>query len=348
MVRRIVGVIDSTATRDTYGAMEYGINTLVEVEYSDGPQQALLVPGLPLPGAPYVGIGTDVDLWAFCTWDASVKPVVADEPGRFYTVQQSFKHPTFSGRGSNNSSASNGDSVQRGHCKDGQFPSPLLEPQKVSGGFNKQKIEATFDRFGLPVANSAFEPLRGSAIEFDDGRSVISIEQNVAILQLALLDNLINHVNSGPMWGLGRRSVKFSSYSWEAKFYGLCFKYYTRKLEFETNYLGFDRDVLDEGTKAINGKFDTITGDYMLTPIGGLDPDPTKPSHFCKFADRKGNPCRVILDGSGYPADVNIRGQFDGTGTSGTGTLQNRPPGSIFVSYYPETNLFALGIPTNF
>jgi hypothetical protein len=66
--------------------------------------------------------------------------------------------------------------------------------------------------------------------------------------------------------------------------------------------------VLDEGTKALNGKWNYSTGVWDLLPVRpGVNPDPQNPSHFIRFKDRNGENAKVILDGEGRPVSPESR-----------------------------------------
>jgi hypothetical protein len=273
-------------TRDEDGNREYKIVHLVKVDDpgEDGPAQAILTPGLPLPGS-YWAFGNDVDLWAFCRPNADIKPHQEKEgdPAEFFYVEQ-----TFSTRPTNK-------------CQDIPIEDPLMEPQKVSGSFVKFSEEAFHDRFGRPIANSSHEQVRGPQVEFDRNRPTIRIEQNVPILNAGLFSAMVDTVNKYPLWGLPPRCVKLSNVSWERKYHGQCNVYYSRVLEFDINFESFDRDLVDEGNKVISGHMDETTGAWVLDPIAGGDPNPLNPLHFIRYKDRNDENARTILDGTGQP-----------------------------------------------
>jgi hypothetical protein len=169
---------------------------------------------------------------------------------------------------------------------------------------------------------------------------VVTVEQNLLDPQLTLVDAMLNTVNGVVMWGFALRSVKLSNVNITEKYYGACYKYYVRSLEFETNVDTFDRFVLDEGTKVLNGEWDASDGDWIIKAIApGVPADATNPQHFNRFYDRKGNPTRVLLNGAGLPANVKA---VVGTSTSSS---QTGDPGEITIEYYGESNFFQLGIP---
>ena len=289
--------------RDQEAHRNYSIQFLVECGPTEGPARALLTPGLPQPGDVWV-FGNDIDMWAFCQWEAKIRPEVDKEKNTFFVVTQKFstRPPDLKA------------------CKEFQFEDPLLEPQKVSGTFSKFTTEATTDRFGKAIMNSAFELMRGPSLEFDDSRGQIRVEQNVPLLEQTLIYSIKDCVNDATLWGFPRRCVKLSNISWERKFYGACYVYYTRTFEFDVDLQTFDRDLLDEGTKALNGHWADVgtSGQriWVLDNIGGQPPNPFNPSHYTRFKDPRGENAKVILDGAGQPIQDPVQGQV--TGAAGT------------------------------
>lgn len=263
----------------------------------DGPALAMQCPGLFVPGAPYL-IDNDADPDAYCSKEKSVSipsEIPEGDPPEFLDIEQTF--------------STKPDKT----CQEDDIENPLLRPPQKAGSTSNHKEEATFDRFGNPITNSAWEVLRGPQVEFDKSRHRIKITQNVANLQLFLCNSMVDTVNAFVLWGMPRRCVKLSDFSWDEKYYGTCFKYYTRNFEFDTNAETFDRLVLDEGTKALNGHWRKADGTYVIDFINGAPPDRFNPSHFKRFVDRAGNPSKVLLNGEGLPADVPIE---LGTGTT--------------------------------
>lgn len=326
MAFTLLGLKKWSMTRDAEGHRTYKATVMVQTNAPgiDGPAEALQTPGLPLEGDIW-DVSGDVDVWAWFRSDATVTPEDTNRPSPIWFVEMtaSTKPPA----------------PDKRRCKDTRIEDPLLEPQKIGGSFENNKIEAVSDRFGNPVVSSSHEQLRGPQVEFNDPRPKVWVEQNVADLQLPLVASLFAHggaVNDAPMWGLDAGMIHLCGFTWERKYYGSCYVYFTRKFEFEINYEGWDRDVLDEGTKALWGEFDGTTGNYVLMNIGGSPPNPHNPQHFKRFTDRAGNPCRVILDGSGLPAGVQV-----GTGSG----IASGGPGSVHVEYYPDGNFLSLNLP---
>lgn len=296
MVARILdGQTTWELERDAEGHRTYTTTFIVEADPTDGPGIVLQTAGLPIPGDYWI-VDNDVDVWAFCRWNAKIKPLIDREPNRYWSAEFIFstKPPDLKAD------------------RDTQSPSgvedPLLEPQKVSGSFVKFQEEAFYDRFGEPIVNSAFELQRGPKVEFDEDRQQINIEQNVPLLQLPLISLMSNRVNAFTLWGLPPRCIKLSSIRWDRKFYGHGNVYYTRMFEFDINYNTFDRDILDEGTMVLHGHWDKDSETWVLDNIAGLPPDYLNPSHFIQFKDRKGENSTVTLNGFGLPAGFVVAG----------------------------------------
>jgi hypothetical protein len=241
---------------------------------------------------------------------------------------------------------------------------PLLEPQKVSGGSIKTKLEAIKDRNGKPIMSSSHEMYRGPQVEMDSSHSVVRIEQNVSTLELGLCTSLMDHLNDDTLWGIDARRIKLSDFRWEEKWYDVCTYYYTRMFEFEIKNNPddlWDFKLVDEGTRALNGRWvsggcGTASGvsGWELIPICGTlstvdpkNPDPTNPQHFVRYKDRNGENTRVILNGEGLPASTVTLYQISlGDPSAGTGTTPTGDAVEWDVEYYPEEDFTQLGIPT--
>lgn len=267
---------------DEKGNREYKLVFRATAATTDGPANVMRAVGMPTIGSLW-NFGTDVDIIAYRTPYCSVTPQLEGEPNSEWLVE--LKYTT----------------KGRKYCNEGQIDNPLLEPIKVNGTYNKFQEEASTDRFGLYIRNSSLEQLRGPQVEFDKNRLTIKIEQNVANLQLSLINSMIDTVNDRILWGLPARCVKLSAMNFETKYYGQCFRYYTRTLEFETNTSTFDKLLVDEGTMVLNGHWDNETGAWVLDDIAGAPPNRFKQGHFIRATDKQGNQIRAILDGMGKP-----------------------------------------------
>lgn len=304
--------------RDDEGHRTYKVVHLVRADVEDGPATVMETPGLPLPGAVWA-FDNDVDAWAICWPTMSVTPLVEHEPNRHWHVEQIFSTKSPGG----------GD----GRCQDMTVQDPLMEPAQISGSFVRYTKEAAFDRHGNLIKSSSHEQFRGPQVEFDANRPTVQISHNVAALGLDVFSQMVDTVNDAPMWGLPPRCIKLSNVSWERKIFGACGYYFTRRYEFDVDFKTFDREILDEGTKAIG--YWNPQGQWVGPPLAG---DPGNPGDFSRYQDKNGNIARVILNGGGLPANAPVPAGGLGAPTTG-------PPGKIKVEYYPESNFALLGIP---
>jgi len=315
--------------RDDEGHRTFTIGHRVRTtSFDDGPAVVMQCPGLPTPGIAW-GFGNDVDIWAFCYPGMKVD-MYKNKPGHkhlHWLVTQKFGTKPLK------------------RCQDTSIEDPLMEPQKVSGSFVKYTKEVTVDRFGAYIKSSSHEMIRGPQVEFDANRMQVNISQNVASLELGLLASMVDTVNDSVLWGLPARTVKLSEASWEKKYNGSCYVYFTRNLGFDIDFNGWDRHIVDEGTKALNGEMregewvvkNFLDGDGNPT----IEPDSSNPQHFVRLQDEKGNVMRMILNGYGIPISAG-----DQTGT-GTGTTSSPVPGQVPVEYYGESNMLLLSIPSD-
>lgn len=325
--------------RDDEGHRSYTLDVWVTTtDKNDGPATALVTPGLPVIGTPWV-IGNDADFWAWCRPGVKIKSVVAKEghPTRAWKLTFTFSTKPLTRSGFSQGGIGPGGGGVEGSGATG-VENPLLEPQKVSGSFVKYSREAvvaesvvvkdsggTIVRTGTYLLNSAWEQIRGPLAEFDDHTSTLKISQNVAVLDYPLVDALKNRVNGTPIWGFAARCVKLSGFTWERHFHPSVVVYYTRVFDFDINTETFDRVVPDQGTKVLNGHWNFSTGLWVLDNVGGVAPDRTNPAHFMLAQDRSSNPISVMLDGLGKPTTGN--------------------PGSVTIKKYLEGNFLTLGVP---
>lgn len=307
-------------TRDESGYRTYKITFRVRGTSRDGPLNVLTTPGLPLVGAPW-GFGLDADYYVWCRFDAEVNPVVTEEPNKDWLVTHTFSNKPAGWR-----------------CNDTPTADPIFEPQKVSGSFVKYTEEATYDRFGAAILTSAGEPIRGPQVEFDKNRPCVEIEQNVLDLQLGTVAAMVDTVNDSPLWGLPARCIKLSDFSWDRKYQGSCYAYYTRKFKFDVRYETFDRTVLDEGTMVLRGTWDkdpksTTFRSYRISSF--VLATPHIQSDYVRYKDWNEENATVILDGHGRPWDANHYSTGTGDDTAGQVSIQK----------YSESNFLLLGIP---
>lgn len=332
MAARVHGVLNRTGSMDEEGNRNYAVVLRVHVDdNNDGPFAVLNATGLPAVGSTYnYENASDDEAWL--------------RPNCTVTNVMQEGRPTLDYNITLNYSTKPQDENQNSTCEQGEIKNPLLQPPKVRGSFTKYQEQATFDRYGLPIVSSSWELMRGPQNEWDANRPLVVIEQNVATLGLGTFAAMIDKVNSVTMWGLPARYVKLDDVIWERKYYGQCFRYYTRVLSFSINYASFDRDLLDEGTKCLRGAWmmdpgSDFFGQYLVDSSLSIATAHLNPANFIKFKDKNGENARVILNGKGRPYDP---------GASGTGTGSDTTVGSIHVEKYGEANFFLLGVPATF
>jgi hypothetical protein len=341
---------DVRYSRDRDGYRTYKTKYLVHTTQGTGPNEIADFVGLPALGSMYddtmggVGTGTGrADDWCFCHPDWTIEPHQGKqgEVPEWWSVEIPFSNKPLK------------------RCQDLEIDNPIDELSEITVSFGKKTIEAERDKDDDPIVSSSHEKLTGAAVEFDKGTISVKIKANFPTIDLGLIAECMNRVNAEPMWGLPTRCVKLSGASAERKLYGCCSFYYTITYDLDVDNETFDRNVLDEGTKVLNGHWatkadaqrllgtgTTIQTDqaWVLDRINGHEPDPNNPQHFIRYKDRNQENARVILNGNGTPANTTaITGTAYGTGT-GTG---GREVYYHRVQYYKETNLLLLGIPSD-
>lgn len=322
--------------RDVDGHRRYTVTHLVEVTLGNGPRDPATASGLPQTGDPWT-YGNDNDLYALCTPEYQVKihRLKKGQRPEYYAVTNIFTTKPWD------------------RCQDTEITDPLLEPDRIFGGTLKSTVEASADRFGVPLLNSAKERYRGPLVEFDANRPTVTVSQNRADLELALFSSMIDKVNMYQLWGLGTRRLKLSDASWERKVHGVCGYFYVRTFNFDVKFDTFDRFLLDEGSKVLHGKWADLVGvdatcasytnnKWVLQAMCSdgtnvVQPNPDNPQDFITYKDINGDPGRVILNGHGLPAWSTVTfGTSDGT----TGEA-----GMFHLQYYDEADFLLLGIP---
>lgn len=323
-------------TVDDEGYRTYELVFRLKGAVGDGPAAALQCPGLPAVGSAWF-VGNDVDIWAFRKWATTATMVEEDGPNRYWDTKLIF------------STKSN-----EKKCNDQKIEDPLLEPQKISGKFVKDKERGGFASsveyytngalvrtvpYPARILNSAFEEMHGPQNEWDVSRWAVHVEQNVLSLQLELCDEMRDAVNDAALWGFPARCVKLCDFTWEKLYYGQCYAYYKRMFDFEINAIkhpttgvvtsGWDkRELLDEGMKVIRGEWNAA-GTLWIPDVTN-PPNYLNPSHYIRFKDPHGNLARVVLDGAGDPHNSDTHAE----------------PGKVKVKKYFAKNLLLLGIPT--
>lgn len=298
MAATVQGRVWWAGKRDSEGHREFTLRSKVSISNlaTDGPYTVMNAAGLPAIGAVWNFEGV-TDSWAQCYPDMDVqpqRPSKPDDPIQVFLVTQKFSTKPLT------------------RCQTTSIENPLNEPTKIGGSFTRKTIEAELDKDGKKITNSAHEQIKGPAVEFDEDEPTVWCEMNVAVHPLSTFAPMINTVNDATLWGLDARCVKLANAPWRRKLYGTCTYYYTVRYEFEINEDGFDREVLDEGTKVLKtGGSSGVPGDFQTY----VDPVSRQPQ-------------RIILKNGA---------KWDGTGD----------PGKITIKRYKESNFLSLGIPTS-
>lgn len=288
MAAFVVGPRTWSGSVDDDGHRTYKVVWRVKTEsFEDGPKAVMDCPDLPRTGDIW-SISSDLDPWAWCRRNVTANPVIEGEPNLDWLVEQTFSTKPLP------------------HCQDDVIDDPLIYPDKVSGSFRTLSREAASDRFGRRLMNSAHEQLRGPNVEFDQGFATVRIEQNRSQLDFDDLTEKIHTVNDAALWGFAARCIKLSRVSWECLYTGHCVPYVKRVLEFDIDPRSWDREVWDEGTLVLRGKWSPDGGEWIIATVNGKPADPNNPKHFQQFADPNGNPRHSFLNGGGLPADSSI------------------------------------------
>ena len=275
MSATLLGVLSSGMRTSKDGHRDYDINWLVESDnVDDGPATIANVSGLPVVGSSW-SFGNDNDPWAFCWPSLRLKEVTGPDRGEWtgqWVARQMFTTRPLS------------------RCQTTRIEDPLAEPPRLSGTFTRYSKEATHTRQGDLLMSSSKELIRG--IMTDDSNAVVNVTQNLLSLPLAATTQLRNHVNATPMWGIDKRCVKLSDFTWDRHLWGTCSYYYTVTHGFDVNFDKYTIPVVDRGTRVLsdNGNPDNPedyipyrhpkTGDRMevlLDGLGGLLTDVTAP-----------------------------------------------------------------------
>ena len=202
----------------------------------DGPDIAITAPGLPTPGAS-LAIGNTIDPWAFYQRKGSAKLIKSRGNRKFWDVALHYT------------------TLPTKRCQTNKIENPLMEPHRVSGEFRKYTAEATEDKDGDPLVNSAHERFKGPVVSRDFNRPSIHLEMNVAWLNLTVLAGYVDAVNDSTWWGQSARKIKCSEFDWQRVLYGTCNYYFIAKFTFELKEDTWDFKVLDEGAKILeNGE----------------------------------------------------------------------------------------------
>jgi hypothetical protein len=322
-------------TRTREGHRVYHITFRVECNKLEGPAVAIQTPGLPIPGAiwdPDNSSSDEVDFWAWCRLETPIVQEAPDgEPNTAFDLTYTFStEPLRFDEGTNL-----GGDPSFGNAGGGNLGStdPLIEFPKVTGEFSPFTFEPTVDRFNRAIRTSSHEQIRGAQNEWEDQRPIIRVEYNSGSFNdVALVYAMRNHVNSAPLWGFNKRCIRLVPKGWDRQFHGVTRQFFRIAVEFHIKPDGWDRDVLDEGTKVLEGHWDkdpdsaTYRAWVVHTDENGDDLNPNNPANFVRFKDWNDENATVVLNGAGVPYNPDNSPQYDDTGFASQSTLT--PPTS--------------------
>lgn len=313
---RLVGPIAQRFHRDEDGHRYYEIDWHVRTDENYYDNIAYVLSNWPLfaVGAPFNLVSkwpgiSGVDMWAFCTPQLNIAPhpdvkdkaKVADfVVTQYWSTKQSWRCQTF------------------------PIENPLLEPPDITGDFVHETRSTKVDRLGQPLRFPNFEPIMGPVTEYKYSYPTVNITFNSATLPLATYVQLINKVNDATLWGLPKRSVRFTDAKWARKVYGSCFYYYTTTYTFEFDINGFDKEIPVEGTLAYSGSGSYLDPRSFKTAKGITDENQTVP------LDYLGRELTFtgVIDANGFP-------------------VYNYPQHIMKPEVHYEGNLLLLGIPSS-
>lgn len=323
------GIKNQSAHVDEKGQRTYTVDYLVRATQGDTLTTIYNVTSPPNVPAAYQG-----DSLAMLSPEAEITPLVS-EGGEveWWLVKRTYK-----------------TNVRL--CHENANEDPLLQPPIVRGSFTRVSEEQSIahqvrwyvnnevyrEQYFTTPRNSAHEVLRGPQVEADIARPQIQVTLNLSQTQFNAFNIMqyVNAVNMTPMWGFPPRTVRLTDVKWEHKFYGNCYKYYTVEFTFDVfmrfNPLlgsvvsGWDRFVLDEGTKVLRGRWNTDDNVWIVDD----DADRLNPADFIRYKDPNGELTRVVLDGKGEPC---VKGEEN----------DEAKPGLIEIRFYRAVDFLTLG-----
>jgi hypothetical protein len=239
---------------DDEGHCDYTLSWNVETTLGDGPDEALYGSGMPIPGSAY-----------------------ASNPAAYYQRKGSARLKDVSGSKRRWVCQTVFSTRPAKRCQDTAVGDPLSEPHRIRGSFARYTEEIRADKDGDALLNSANEPITGLTREAS--RPTFEIEQNVAWIDVDVLKEVVDAVNSSTIWGLADRTLRCQSLTWEQLQYGACYKYFHVVSVFEIKEETWDYKILDQGN--------------MVKIAGSV------PAKFRRAKDEFEETCRVLLDNFG-------------------------------------------------
>ena len=312
MSGKSLGIVSWGLTQDKEGHRNYDVKFLIDMgETTDkGPFDVVdtAPTGVPLTGNVW-DLGLVPDIWAYCTPELDVQPLYQKERCRYWTLGRKFT------------------TVPGKRCNTNTIANPLDEPAKVSGSFVKYRLIATKDKDGKVIQALSHEELK---IQVDDNRPSVNIAINYATLPLGIIAENIDRVNSGDMWGLPPRCVKFTNCTWSRQLFGTCGFYYTLGFSFDIRKETFDQEELSRGLKCLPFTWDRKGGQAVFTPKSTSGTGKDNPTAFVAYQDANDNFGVCFHDENGNAVTADDQKAF------------------VKPQYYKEADFLALGIPDSF
>lgn len=313
MTAAVVSKVNWIGSQDQDGHREYRVTWLVRcTSASDGPHVAATAASLPAIGASW-SYGNDSDAYALCWPTIKATQLYEKEKNYYWHVENLFSTKPLN------------------RCQTTSITNPLAEPDRISGSFVNYTKMTIRDYNGLIIMSSSLQSI---PVEIDDHRATVNIDQNVTDLELEVVTEMINTLNDSTLWGLAARKIKLSRFSWERKLYGVCTYYYTRRLGFDINFKGFDRDdIVDKGDRRLKGDWDNSDPPVWIEKAGL---DRTNPNHYVKIIDTHGNVMgNMPLNGAGEPNPDPV----------GSPVYITDPLDDGSIKLYGESDFTQLGVP---
>lgn len=167
------------------------------------------------------------------------------------------------------------------------FTTPLAEPWRISGTFERTDKIVLVDQFGAPITLAG--TLEIKAVTIPGGHDTLHMEGHTAFISIPDRAQAIFHCNASEMWGLEPRQLLMIGWAYEIVFHAGT-AYVRHALDWSINYDGWNESILNVSHKKKNPDYNpsTMTPDKFLLPyLDALDQPFTDPGG---PLDQDGNP----------------------------------------------------------
>ena len=174
---------------------------------------------------------------------------------------------------------------------------PLTEDWEFSCDADEWTEEATMDKDGKPIRNSAGEQFKGKLVQVYKSRARYHLARNYASVNPMTLDDIRMSVNSARVkldgrW-YGPRMLLMRRVRYSRKIFAAVLTYYRVEFEIDSNPDTFDLTMADMGWREFIG--------------GKADPNDPKSYRWIKdFATKHNTPTQLYLDGHGNVQPFNL------------------------------------------